>query len=91
MKMVHLALGFVIIMAVVSIFAAPVGAGPMDPSGASGNPGAPHQGLIELTEYDLDILEQQGYDVTDIRTLLWNGDSEGAASLLNNLLEEQKQ
>lgn len=89
MKMVHLAIGFVIIMAVAGILAAPVGAGPMDPSGASGNPGVPSHGPVELTGQYLDILEQQGYDVTDIRTLLWNGDSEGAATLLDSLLEEQ--
>lgn len=78
MKMVHLAIGFFILMALISLIAAPVGAGPINPQESPQDPGAPHFSSMILNQQELDILEMKGYDVTDIRTLLWNGDYAGA-------------
>ena len=89
MKMVHLAIGFFILMALISLIAAPVGAGPINPKESPQDPVAPHFGSTILNQQELDILEMQGYDVTDIRTLIWNHDYSGAMEELQILLEKK--
>ena len=85
--MVHLAIGFFILMAIFSLIAAPVGAGPINPQESPQDQGAPQLGSLTLNQQDLDILEMKGYDVTDIRTLLWNRDFAGAMEKMQILLE----
>ena len=87
MKMVHLALGFFILMAMISLIAAPVGAGPINPQESPQDTGAPHFSSMILNQQELDILEMKGYDVTDIRTLIWNRDYTGAMEEMHILLE----